>query len=218
MIEIKSWAAEFAQKLQDAFGPRLLFVGYQGSYGRGEATPESDIDTVAVLDEVTTEDLDLYRSLVRAMPHGELACGFICGEKELAAWPRYDLYGLVLDTKAVLGDLTTLTPRFTQEDAREALRIGTANLYHAACHTFLYNDSPETVLPALLKSAFFCLRMFAQLRYGVWHATKRDLATVLTGQEKELLALVQEPERLETRQAYRLLLEWCGTVLRKSDE
>ena len=37
MVEIRAWTESFAQKLQGHFGPRLLFVGYQGSYGRGEA-------------------------------------------------------------------------------------------------------------------------------------------------------------------------------------
>ncbi len=43
MIEIGSWTREFAQRLRAEFGPRLLFMGYQGSYARGEATPESDM-------------------------------------------------------------------------------------------------------------------------------------------------------------------------------
>ncbi len=214
MVEIEKWAAAFAQELQNAFGARLLFVGYQGSYGRGEATPESDIDIVTVLEEVATEDLDLYRRLVRAQPQGGLACGFLCGKKELAAWPRYDLYGLVLDTKPVLGDLRDLTPAFTQEDAREALRIGAANLYHAACHTYLYSGAPEAALPGLGKAAFFCLRLQALLRDGVYRHSKRELLPALEGREKQLLALSLEPGAVEPRQAYGLLLDWCAGILK----
>lgn len=214
MIEIESWAAEFAQKLQNAFGERLLFVGYQGSYGRGEPTPESDIDIVAVLDEAGVGDLDTYRSLVRAMPQGELACGFICGKKELAAWPRYDLYGLVLDTKPVLGDLRGLTPPLTEADAREALCIGAANLYHGACHTFLYGEDPEKALPGLGKAAFFCLRLAALLRDGVYRATKRELREVLTGRERALL----EPQNLPVREAYGQLISWCGGILAQATD
>lgn len=73
MVEIRAWTESFAQKLQGHFGPRLLFMGYQGSYGRGEATPESDIDIVTVLDAVAPADLDAYRTLVQAQPQGELA-------------------------------------------------------------------------------------------------------------------------------------------------
>ena len=44
IIDIESWAGELAEKLLRSFGGRLRFLGYQGSYGRGEATEESDID------------------------------------------------------------------------------------------------------------------------------------------------------------------------------
>lgn len=213
MVDIESWAGALAQKLKAAFGGRLLFVGYQGSYGRGEATPESDIDIVAVLDKAGLGDLDTYRGLVRGMPQGELACGFLCGERELAAWPRYDLYGLVLDTKPVLGDLQALTPVFTQEDAQEALRIGVANLYHAACHTYLYSGGPKAALPGLGKAAFFCLRIRALLRDGVYRPSKRELLPALEGQEEQLLRLSMEPGSLGTQQAYSLLLGWCREVL-----
>lgn len=213
MIEIESWAARFAEALKAVFGDRLLFVGYQGSYGRGEPTPESDIDIVAVLDRVDLADLDAYRALVRSQPSGELACGFLCGREELMAWPRYDLYGLVLDTKPVLGDLRALTPALTREDAQEALRIGAANLYHGAVHTFLYGDSPAEALPGLGKAAFFCLRLAALLRDGVYYPSKRELAGALTGREKALLDLARKPEGLSEREAYGQLIAWCRDVL-----
>lgn len=213
MIDIETWAAELAQKLQAAFGPRLRFVGYQGSYGRGEAGPDSDIDIVAVLDKVTVTDLARYRELVQAMPSGGLACGFICGEAELHAWPRYDLLGLVLDTKPVLGSLGPLTPDFTPDDYRQALAIGASGLYHAACHSRLYGD-PREALPGLGKAAFFCLRSWALCRDGQYYPSRRALKEVLHGRERELLNLTRESisgftdEQVD--RAYDLLISWSG--------
>ncbi len=103
IADIRSWVAQFSQLLKGSFGERLRFVGYQGSYARGEATQSSDLDIVAVLDHVDTDDLDVYRELVGSMEQGELACGFLCGEWELRGWPLYDLYTLWLDTKARFG-------------------------------------------------------------------------------------------------------------------
>ena len=50
MIDIKSWLDEFLKALSDTFAERICFVGLQGSYGRGEATENSDIDVVVILD------------------------------------------------------------------------------------------------------------------------------------------------------------------------
>ena len=48
MVDIENWMGELAEKLTGRFGPRLLFLGLQGSYGRGEAGEDSDIDVAAV--------------------------------------------------------------------------------------------------------------------------------------------------------------------------
>ena len=57
MVEMSSWKELFLKKLEDLFGGRIWFVGLQGSYGRGEATENSDIDMVVILDELTADDI-----------------------------------------------------------------------------------------------------------------------------------------------------------------
>lgn len=208
MIEIASWAGEFAQKLTNCFGERLLFLGYQGSYGRGEATPESDIDIVAILDRVELSDLVQYRKLVGEMPSGELACGFLCGREELAGWPKFDLLSLLLDTKPVLGDLNALAPKPDREDIRQALVVGASGLYHGACHSFLYGDRAAD-LPGLRKSAFFCLRTAYLYRTGEYVPSRKELLTKLDEPER---ALLTEPNPY---QAYRLLMEWSSGQIKK---
>ncbi len=58
MVEIERWMAGLREKLTERFGSRLLFLGLQGSYGRGEANEDSDIDVVTVLDRVELSDLE----------------------------------------------------------------------------------------------------------------------------------------------------------------
>ena len=52
MLDINAWIQNFLQTLNNTFGARVWFVGLQGSYGRGEATENSDIDVVVILDEL----------------------------------------------------------------------------------------------------------------------------------------------------------------------
>ncbi len=46
---------------------------------RGEAIEASDIDLVVLLDTVELADLDVYRSIIHALPEKHKACGFISG-------------------------------------------------------------------------------------------------------------------------------------------
>ena len=109
-FQLDTWLELFTHRLLDTFPGRVIFLGIQGSRGRGESKPDSDIDMVVVLDQVGLEDLRAYRELLRTLPHGGLTCGFFCGREELLHWPRYDLLQLVLDTKPLYGGLENFPP------------------------------------------------------------------------------------------------------------
>lgn len=221
MIDIEAWSAEFAGKLRACFGPRLKFLGYQGSYGRGEAGEGSDIDIVAVLDRLGAEDLEKYRGLVREMPSGELACGFICGEEELRGWPKFDSLSVLLDTKPVYGELRPLMPAFTREDCRAAAAAGASGVYHGACHSYLYKENPAEALPGLGKAAFFCMRLCRLAAAGEYTARKADLLKLVGERERAILRLSMEPEWAaglspqEAREAFAGLIAWSGEMVRE---
>ena len=42
----------------------MVCIGLQGSRGRGEAGPDSDIDVVCILDACSLDDLEAYRAAV----------------------------------------------------------------------------------------------------------------------------------------------------------
>lgn len=220
MIDAEAWMDELAGRLKAVFGPRLLFLGLQGSYGRGEAGPDSDIDVAAVLDRVEPADLDAYRAAVSQLPEGEKACGFLCGAAELNCWPKYDLVQLAGDTRTVFGSLEALLPPLERRDLAEAVAVGAANLYHAVCHTYLYGGRetwPEFLKEAH-KGAFFVLRALHELRTGQSVRAKRDLLALLTGDEREILeySLWEGSAEKPPEAAFARLLRWSGAALEEA--
>ena len=220
MVDIETWMEELTERLTDKFGPRLLFLGLQGSYGRGEATEDSDIDVVTVLDRVELADLDVYRAVVREMPEGEKACGFLCGASELKSWPRYDLLGVARDTRDVYGKLSELLPPLDRNDLADAVAVGASGLYHAAVHTYLYGAKEERpqFLANAHKSIFFVLRAQHELRTGENVRSKKELLTRLSGDERELLTygLSSESGREEPEAAFAHLLRWSAAAMAES--
>ena len=215
MVDIKVWMGELAEKLTGRFGDRLLFLGLQGSYGRGEAGEDSDIDVVTVLDRVELSDLDLYRAIVGGMPEGEKACGFLCGAAELKSWPKYDLCQLARDVRAYRGELGPLLPPLGREDLAQAAAIGASGIYHAAVHTYLY--APKDNWPGFLKEAhkgaFFALRALYELRTGESVRAKRDLLPRLSGDEREILAYSLLHTQEEPEAAFARLLRWSAAAM-----
>ena len=215
MVDIETWMNEFTEKLVKEFGVRLLFLGLQGSYGRGEANEDSDIDVVTVLDRVELVDLDSYRAIVREIPEGEKACGFLCGWPELKRWPKYDLCQLARDVRGYYGELGTLLPPMGRTDLADAAAIGASGLYHAAVHTYLYAPREEWsgFLKEAHKSAFFTLRALYEMRTGENLWAKRDLLPRLDGDEREILAYSLSPADEPPERAFARLLRWSAAAM-----
>lgn len=220
MVDIKIWMEELAGRLEERFGPRLLFLGLQGSYGRGEANEDSDIDVVAVLDRANLADLDAYRAIVREMPEGEKACGFLCGARELKNWPKYDLLAVARDTRDVRGRLADLLPSFCRDDLADAAATGASGLYHAAVHTYLYADREgwPDFLKEAHKGAFFTLRALRELRTGENVRAKRDLLPLLEGDERALLAYGLSPTGEPLEDVFARLVRWSAAVMVEAED
>lgn len=56
-FQIYNWLEKYVHEVVSTFGYRIWFIGVQGSYARGEATEESDIDVVLILDTLLPADL-----------------------------------------------------------------------------------------------------------------------------------------------------------------
>lgn len=183
---MEAWMQQLTYRLQDAFGPRLRFVGLQGSRARGEAGPESDIDAVVILDAVSLADLRAYRALLAGMPEREKVCGFFGGQAELARWDRGDLFQFIHDTIPFYGDLSALTPPLGREEARRAALKGACDIYHGCTHGLLF-DRDTAALRALYKMAAFALRAVYFCRTGEYIFRTDDLRERLTPSEARLL-------------------------------
>ena len=108
MVRIDEYISRAVCLLRDTFADRLLYVGLQGSYSRGEADENSDIDLMVVLDELTAGDLEVYRGLLAQLGEAEKSCGFLCGRGELFNWNTCEICQILHETDDILGRLKFL--------------------------------------------------------------------------------------------------------------
>ncbi len=221
IADITAWTTDAVAKLKGEFGDRLLYVGLQGSYRRGEAKDGSDIDLVVVIDALGLDDLDRYRGVVHALPGGGDACGFISDVTTLNRWPGHELFTLRKDTVDYYGTLESLLPPLTDEDVREAARVGASGLYHMAAHSYLYGDQGEQargdVLTAIFKGAFFVMLALEYRRSGIYYPTKTELLRNVSGDEADIMAASLDyaawAKRRTQAEAFTLLLDWTRQVI-----
>ena len=186
MIEIGSWMEDFLQNLEHTFGSRIWFVGLQGSYGRGEATENSDIDVVVILNALTSADIRAYNAMLDTLPHREKICGFLSGKRELLNWEPADLFQFYHDTKPIRGSLDDLLPLLDKAAVDRAIKIGLCNIYHGCVHNMLFDKSKE-ILKGLYKSASFVVQAIAFRETGHYVSCQKDLLSVVSPEDRGIV-------------------------------
>ena len=186
MLDISAWMQDFLSALENTFATRVRFVGLQGSYGRGEATAQSDIDVVVILDELTATDIHTYNEMLGTLSHRELICGFLAGKEELLAWDPSDLFQFYHDTAPLKGSLDELLTLLDINAVERAIKIGACNIYHGCVHNMLHEKSAE-ILMALYKTASFVVQASVYLRTGRYFRHQTELFAVASTQEQEIL-------------------------------
>ena len=186
MIDITVWMQDFLQTLNETFANRVWFVGLQGSYGRGEATETSDIDVVVILDELYASDIQKYNTMLDALPHREMICGFLSGKDELLNWEPSDLFQFYNDTTPIQGSLDELLAVIDETAVDRAIKIGACNIYHGCVHNILHEKSDE-ILYGLYKSASFVVQAIAFKQTGKYIKHQKDLLGVVSADERKII-------------------------------
>ena len=176
----------YLQILNETFGNRVWFVGLQGSYGRGEAIETSDVDVVAILDELSTTDIQSYHAMLDTLPHRELICGFLSGKEELMNWEPSDLFQFCHDTTPIKGSLDEVMAVIDESAVNRAIKIGACNVYHGCVHNMLYEKS-EDILRGLYKSASFVVQAIAFKETGNYISHQKDLLQVVSSAEQAIV-------------------------------
>ncbi len=186
MIDIDTWMPAFLQALQDTFADRVWFVGLQGSYGRGEATETSDIDTVVILDVLTGADIQAFDAMADTLPHRELLCGFLSGKDEILNWEPADLFQFYHDTTPIHGSLDDLLLLIDKTAVNRAIKTGACNIFHGCVHNMLYEKS-EDILRGLYKSASFVVQAIIFGQTGEYIRHQKDLLRVASADEQVIV-------------------------------
>ena len=219
MFVLNDYLDRLIEGCRSAFGGRLLYVGLQGSYLRGEANESSDIDVMAVVDGLTVSDMDRYRDILKSVGYYERSCGFICGKAELARWNPLEICQLVHTTKDLFGALEGLLPPASREDEINYVKLSLGNIYHEICHRYIHADREKNIsgFYAMRKSLFFLMQNLYYLESGEFVVTKKALMERLPEDDRELLALAEPCGDLDFDRAVSMLFGWCQKAFARLD-
>lgn len=215
MIDIQVYLGDLGAQLRKCYGARLLYMGLQGSYQRGEAKEESDLDVMVLLDELRFEDMAVYRAALDAAGHAELACGFIADRADMQRWNVLEICHLLHTTQDVYGRLADYVPQYTRSDVIQFVKLSVGNLYHGLCHQMIHASHAQALqnLPGAYKAAFFALQNLHYLESGSFITTKSAMIKALKGTDYAVMTYGGNQDDA----AYALLFRWCKEALGRVD-
>lgn len=218
MFRIDEYINELINTLKNEFGERLVYIGLQGSYLRNEETKSSDIDIMAVIDNISVEDLKTYQKVLVSVGNFDKSCGFICGKTDLKNWNPLEICHLLNTTKDYYGELKNLVPTYSAEDERNYVKLSLNNLYHEICHRYVHADREYNIskLPITCKSVFFIMQHLYYLSTGNFVPTKQQLLECVQDEDKTVLELsisLQNHIDYDFDRAFSALFNWCQNAL-----
>lgn len=219
---LADWLNAYTEAVTARFGERVWFIGLQGSHARGEATEQSDIDIVLILDEVTLADIHAYNAVLDALPYREKVCGFFAGKEELTHWEPADLCQFCADTLPLVAPSGIPQCPLPSQAMRQALRRSVCDIYHMGVHNLLHEKS-AAILQGLYKSAFFVLRARMLLETGQYAKTTPELRGLLSGTEARILDQGARLKAAETvsaetfQEAAQCLFDWAAQQIRNAE-
>ncbi|MBR0143284.1 MAG: nucleotidyltransferase domain-containing protein [Clostridia bacterium] len=214
MLDVEEYLQKLIEACKDAFCDRLVYLGLQGSYMRNEATENSDIDVMIILEDFSTADMDVYREILKRIGEYEKSCGFICGKDEMLRWNPLEVCQLRHTTKDLLGELKDYLPSATREDEINYVKLSLGNLYHELCHRYIHADREKNITKfrGTCKGMFFLLQNLLFLESGSFAVTKRDLKERVSEEDRAILELTELPDDFDYDTAFRLAFDWCQSA------
>ena len=214
MFDLDKYLADLILNCRSAFGERLLYVGLQGSWLRGEAHENSDIDVMVILDRFSVRDMDTYRGILKEIGSYEKSCGFICGKDEMKRWSPLEVCQLRQTMKDLVGNLTDYLPPATREDEINYVKLSLGNLYHELCHRYIHEDREKNAakLRSTCKGVFFLIQNMHFLESSHFILTKTGLKEAISSEDRRVLELEELPDVYDFDQAFSSLFAWCQSA------
>ncbi len=220
MFDINDYVQKLISQCKAAFGERLLYVGYMGSYLRGEANENSDIDVMVVIDKITISDMNTYRDIIKGLGNYDKSCGFICGKDEMKGWSPLEVCQLINTTKDVYEKLEPLLSPFTREDEINYVKFCLGNLYHELCHRFVHASREKNIekFRGTCKFFFFLIQNLHYLETGNFILKKADLKNAVSEADRRVLEFAALPDNFDFDAALEELFVWCQNAFKRLGE
>ena len=198
--EVEKLLKRFVKLLEKTYGKNLVFIIHHGSWATGEANPESDIDTLVMLEKITKKDLDKLRNILNQDRFKKMTV-LLFSRLDMNNFVPFKRHQFHFGAKLLYGKSPLHGP-IREEMILEIKKIADTVGYWSK---FLYTHPhlAENVARKMywrFREAIIALKVYVHWKTGEFPVTKRRLKKLLDDpKDREIVQIIEQWERNKDR-------------------
>jgi predicted nucleotidyltransferase len=198
--EVQTLLKEFVSVMKKTYGKNLVFIIHHGSWATGEADPESDIDTLVMLKEISKEELDKLRAILKHERFKKMTV-LLFSELDMNNFPPTKRHQFHYGAKLLYGKCPLPEPT-KEEMLIEIKKIAdTVGYWSKFLYTHLHQaENVARKMYWRFKEAIIALKIYVQWKTGEFPITKRRLKELLSDpKDREIVEIIEQWEKNKDR-------------------
>lgn len=196
--EVENLLKSFVNLMKKTYGENLVFIIHHGSWATGEANPDSDVDTLVMLEKITKRELDRLRSILKQKENQELTV-LLFSRLDMNNFVPFKRHQFHYGARLLYGKCPLHKPT-EQEMILEIKKIAdTVGYWSKFLYTHLHlAENVARKMYWRFKEAIIALKVYVQWKTGEFPVTKKRLKKLLTDpKDKEIVTIIEQWDKNE---------------------
>jgi predicted nucleotidyltransferase len=193
--EVGKLLKEFVNLMKKTYDKNLVFIIHHGSWATGEASPESDIDTLVMLERITKKELDKLRKILKQRKYRKMVV-LLFSRLDMNNFVPFKRHQFHLGSRLLYGKCPLPAP--TREEMVTEMRKTADTVGYWSKFLYTHLHLAENVARKMywrFREAIISLRIYVQWKTGEFPVTRRRLKELLDDPEdREIVEIIEQWE------------------------
>jgi predicted nucleotidyltransferase len=194
--EVEKLLESFVSLMKETYGKNLVFIIHHGSWATGEANPDSDIDTLIMLQKITKKELDKLRRVLNQERYKKMTV-LLFSRLDMDNFIPFSRHQFHYGARVLHGKCPLPEP--TREEMIIEIKKTADEVGFWSKFLYTHPHLAENVARKMywrFKEAIIALKVYVQWKTGEFPLTKARLKELLTDPEdREIVTIIERWDR-----------------------
>jgi predicted nucleotidyltransferase len=194
--EVEKLLKEFVSLMRETYGKNLVFIIHHGSWATGEANPESDIDTLVMLEKITQKELDKLRGILMQKKYQRMVV-LLFSRLDMDNFVPFKRHQFHFGSKLLYGKCPLPAPTEGEMMIEMKKIADTVGYWSKFLYTHLHlAENVARKMYWRFREAIVALKIYVQWKTGEFPVTRRRLKELLDDpKDRQIVEIIEQWEK-----------------------